>query len=162
LTGPTASEFQVAYVGASFDVTTTSAITGNHAGAVLVASGTTVLVSGATVSGAMVVSPGGSVDVENSTISGSLSASEPGAVRICASAVHGSVTVNGASGFVVIGDPANGCPANVIGGSVTLDNNNNGVDAIDNTVTGNVVTSGNSGNGPFPGDIGPQISGSHH
>jgi hypothetical protein len=44
---------------------------------------------------------------------------------------------------------------------LSLQNNTGGVEAIGNTVAGAIITSGNSGPGPFPGDV-TTISGNHH
>ena len=143
---------------ATVTVGTTSTVTGSHPGALIVGPGTSVLVSQATV-GSVIVQSGGAVDVESSSIA-SLSASGASALRLCASTVKGSVTVNGAQGFVLIGDSTDdACPINTIGGSLTLQNNTHGVEAIGNHVAGAVNTSGNSGTGAFPEDSAPDISG---
>jgi hypothetical protein len=73
-----------------------------------------------------------------------------------------SVTVENATGFVVVGDPADGCAANTLSGPLVLIHNTGGVQAIGNTVAGAVTASGNSGAGPFPNDTAPNVSGNHH
>ncbi|MDP9073432.1 MAG: Ig-like domain-containing protein, partial [Actinomycetota bacterium] len=144
---------------ARITVTTTTRVSGDHPGALTVASGTSVLVANATIGGAVIVQPGGSVDIENSTVA-SLSAVGPGALRVCGSTVNGSVSVTQALGFVLIGDPGDdGCAANTIGGTVVVQDNHHGVEVIGNHVPAPVVAGANSGAGAFPEDTKPDISG---
>jgi hypothetical protein len=139
-------------------VGTTTTITSPHPGALIVAAGTRVLVKNTTV-GPVIVQRGGALDVEGSTIA-SLSTSSATAVRLCASTVKGSVSVNGSTGFVLIGDSGDdACGPNSIGGSLTLQHNTHGVEAIGNHVVGAVTTSGNSGTGAFPEDSASEVSG---
>ncbi|MGI8751555.1 MAG: Ig-like domain repeat protein [Acidimicrobiales bacterium] len=133
--------------------TTLSCPGGSVNGSVFVTGPT--LISNCNVRGQVIVQPGGSVDIENSTIGGSiLATNRPGAIRVCSSTVNGQVQVTGASGLVIVGDPAAnvGCGPNTINGSLVLRNNNHGVEAIGNRVSGQVIAVGNSGPGPFPGD----------
>jgi len=140
-------------------VTTTTTITGRHNGAIIVASGTSVLLVNARVNGAIIVRRGGSLDVENSTFA-ALVADGSAALRVCASIAKGSVNVSNATGFVLIGDSGDdGCAPNTIGGSLHMENNAHGLEAIGNHVRGGVVDTGNSGAGPFPEDSGPEVSG---
>ena len=141
-------------------VSCTQTITGTHAGAII-ASGASVCVVDATVGGGIVVTPGTSLAVIHSTIGGAISATNtPGSVAVCSSAVVGSVNVVAAAGLVMVGDPNAVCSPNTIRGTLLLRNNVNGVVAVDNAV-GNVVASGNSGPGGYPGE-GTTISGNHH
>lgn len=128
-------------------------ITGTRSETILANSGSTCLVD-AHLTGGVVVANGASLAVERSTISGSVSANNhPFAVQMCGSTVRGSVSVRGALGLVIIGDPGDAnCASNTIGGSLVLDTNLHGVEAIGNTV-GSLVASGNSGPGPYPGDV---------
>jgi hypothetical protein len=142
-----------------FTVTAATTVTGSHPGALTVAAGSTVLVRNATIGGALSVKPGGSLDVEQSTISGALTDSGGGALRVCGSTVHGSVAVSNATGFVLVGDATDGCATNTITATLALTNNHHGVQAIGNNVGGAVLSSGNSGAGPFPDDPGPVVSG---
>jgi hypothetical protein len=118
-------------------------------------------VVGAKITGAIVVPAGASLDLESATVTGSVSATGGASIRICGSSV-GAVTVDGSTGFVVIGDVVDGCAVNTIAGSLTLRNNTGGVQVIGNHVSGTVTTGGNSGAGPFPDDPAPNISGNGH
>jgi hypothetical protein len=143
-----------------FNVDTKFLITGNHPGGLIVAPGSTVMLSNATIGGAVVVQTGGSLDVEQSTIDGSVLALRPGSVRVCDSAVHGSLLANDARGLVLIGDREDdACGPDTIGGALNLRNNHHGVEAIGNHVYGLVMFSGNSGAGSFPEDTGPELFG---
>ncbi len=62
---------------------------------------------------------------------------------------------------MIIGDPGDAsCAPNSINGPVILEDNTHGVEAIDNTVHGAVISSRNSGPGPYPGDL-TSITGNH-
>lgn len=137
-----------------YSVTCTVTITGNHPGSVI-ASGDSTCIVNATVGGAVVVPAGTSLAVVNSTVHGSINApSQAGHIEVCGSTlVGGSVTVGNAAGLVIVGDPGDAnCAVNTIGGTLSLENNTHGVEAIGNTVA-NLVVFGNSGPGPYPGDV---------
>ncbi|HEY2167945.1 MAG TPA: hypothetical protein VGH01_12305 [Jatrophihabitantaceae bacterium] len=134
-------------------------ITGVH-GAVLVRSGT-VCIEYADITGGVAVLPGASVLVESSIINGGIGESSPNGTQICDSTVHGGVTVTGSTGFVLIGDPANGCGANDVV-SINAVNNHDGLVIVDNTVHGALLAVGNSGAGPLAGQTGPIVAGNHH
>jgi subtilase family serine protease len=142
-----------------FTVTAATTVTGSHPAGLSVAAGSTVLVRNATIGGAVSVKPGGSLDLEQSTVSGALTDSGGGALRVCGSTVNGSVSVSNAAGFVLVGDAVDGCATNTITASLVLTNDHHGVQAIGNRVSGAVLSSGNSGAGPFPDDLGPVVSG---
>lgn len=135
-------------------------ITGNHPAA-LIASGDSTCVVNATLGGAIVVPKGTSLAVIDSTVGGSINATNmDNAVEVCGSHVGGAVTIMNAKGLVIVGDPGDAnCAVNVISGTLMLRNNNHGVEAIGNTV-GSQLISGNSGPGPFPGDV-TTITGNH-
>ncbi|MDP9074825.1 MAG: hypothetical protein M3N98_11755 [Actinomycetota bacterium] len=158
LLGPTAKGDLIigqSVCGAASTGSTT--ITGDQS-SIVVAPGSSVLLTNANVAGAVIVQPGGSLDVENSIITGSITASSPGALRVCVSTIGGSINVAGAAGFVLIGDSGDdGCAPNTIGGSVTLSDNHHGVEMIGNSVAGAILATGNSGAGPFPEDVAPEI-----
>ncbi|HWH10557.1 MAG TPA: Ig-like domain-containing protein [Solirubrobacteraceae bacterium] len=145
----------------SYSVTCATTITGNHSGALEVTSSTCVA-PGGSVSGPIIVHGGGSLDLEGATVNGSVSATGgSGVIRICGSAISGTVDIKSQTALVIVGDPGDAaCAPNRIGGSLILQNNTGGVEAINNTVTGAVSASGNSGPGPFPGDP-TTIAGNH-
>jgi len=121
--------------------------------------GVTVVVRNATISGSLLAA-GGTLDVEDSTVNGSLFLG-PGQLRMCGNAIHGSVVESGSSAFVLVGDSGDDhCAPNSIGGSLILRDNHHGVEAVGNRVSGSVVSSNNSGTGPFPEDNAPEISNS--
>jgi Big-like domain-containing protein/YDG domain-containing protein len=143
------NNYAVTFVATNTGVITappnTTVISGDHPGPVTVASGTTVIISGGHVTGAVDVRPGGSLTIDNgSTVTGSVSASSPASVRICASTINGSVSVSGATGPVVVGDPINACPGNVIGSTVSLNNNHGGVAVGGNRIGGGLNCAGNA------------------
>lgn len=106
----------------------------------------------ADVNGAVVVEVGASLDVEDSTVAGAITATTPAGIRLCTSSIGGGVNVQQATGLVIIGDPGDAaCAPNSIDGTLQLENNSGGVEAIDNTV-GNLLALDNRGPGPFPGD----------
>jgi subtilase family serine protease len=142
-----------------FTVTAATTVSGSHPGSLIVAAGSTVLVRNATIGGAISVKPGGSLDLEGSTVSGGLTDSGGGNLRVCGSTVNGPVDVTNAGGFVLVGDATDGCATNTITGALDLTNDHHGVQAIGNRVSGAVISSGNSGAGPFPDDLGPVVSG---
>ncbi|HEY5196661.1 MAG TPA: hypothetical protein VIJ51_06505, partial [Solirubrobacteraceae bacterium] len=72
----------------------------------------------------------------------------------------GSVDIKSQTALVIVGDPGDAaCAPNTIGGTLILQNNTGGVEAINNTVRA-LSVSGNSGPGPFPGDP-TTITGNH-
>jgi hypothetical protein len=144
----------------AYTVTCDVNVSGTHQGALIVTT-STCLAAGAHVNGAVIVKPGGALDVEGATISGAIGATEgAGEIRVCGSTIGGAVDVKNSGGLVLVGDPADGCAPNTIGGALDVQNNTNGVEAIDNTVGGAILTDGNSGPGPRPGDT-TTISGNH-
>ncbi len=139
-------------------------ITGTHSGAVIAAKGLT-CIEDAHQTGSVTVAAGASLDVENSTLTGAIVANGAKSIRICATAIGslGSITISGSTGFVLVGDPGeDGCAANMIGGSLNLNNNTGGLVAVDNTIAGALNAAGNRGAGPFPDQTAPDISGNHH
>jgi hypothetical protein len=138
----------------------TITVTGNHPGALVVSSGA-VCVIGANLGGSIIVAGGASIDVEGSTIRGGISADGGGGtIRICATTTTGAVSAQRMTGLVIVGDPGDAaCQPNRIGGSLVLQNNTGGVEAINNTVA-RLVVANNSGPGPYPGDP-TTITGNH-
>ncbi|MDP9091776.1 MAG: Ig-like domain-containing protein [Actinomycetota bacterium] len=90
-------------------------VTGTHAG-LAVGAGTT-CVANAQINGGISAGRSASLYIQNSIVNGSVSAASPATVQICGSST-GSVAVSGASGPVLIGNPANNCTANTINGSL--------------------------------------------
>jgi len=134
----------------SYVVTATTTITGTHSGSLSITVPT--LIENATITGSVSVGRGGSLDVENSTIDGSF-ASAGGALRFCGSTIGGSASIANSTGLVVFGDTGDAqCAVNTVDGSMSIANNTNGVEAINNKVHGSFSATGNSGPGPFPGD----------
>jgi hypothetical protein len=141
----------------AYHVSAAVTISGAHRGVVIVTGPT--LISRAQILGPIVVLKGGSLDVENSTVAGSIAAADGASgLRICGTSIVGSVTVSQAAGLVVIGDPAIECAPNIATNLVVI-HNENGVEVVDNTVQ-HLVASGNSGPGPYPGDV-TTVTGNH-
>jgi hypothetical protein len=144
-----------------YTVTCAVNISGTHQGALTVTT-TTCLAPGAHVAGPVLVKPGGALDVESSTIKGAIITSDgAGVIRICGSAIDGSVEVSRSAALVLIGDPGDAsCAANRITGALSVKSNAGGVELIDNAVDGAILTEGDSGPGPYPGDA-TTVSGNH-
>jgi hypothetical protein len=96
----------------------------------------------AQVGGTLTIGEGSQVTVLDSKIMGTTSATRPQSLRMCDSVFSGNVIVTGATGPVVIGDPA-ACGANQIGGNVLARDNHGGVVIRGNRVSGTVTGSGN-------------------
>jgi hypothetical protein len=111
-----------------------------------------------TINGAVIrTRPGAAIFISNSTIRGSIYAAGTTFFAMCATTVLGGVNVNSAVGFVVIGDPFDdGCSGNSIRG-VALSGDIGGVEVIGNVIGGTLLLRGDSGVGPMPDDVGPEI-----
>jgi hypothetical protein len=119
----------------------------------LAVSGST-FVTGAHITGDVTVAPGATLDMEDSTIDGDVTASGAGAIRMCGTRVNGSVSISGSAGLVVVGDIEHAmCAVNTITGDLSFEDNVHGVMSIADSVGGGVSSDGNSGPGPFPGDV---------
>jgi Big-like domain-containing protein len=106
-----------------------------------VSRGTTCL-SNTTVRGTVTVAPGATLVLTNSYVGGSVIASRPADVTLCGDTVVGSVSVNGATGSVVVGSPADGCAGNTMGGA-TFSGNHGGTTIGGNTISGSLSCTGN-------------------
>lgn len=137
----------------NYEVTCTVTVTSPKPGA-LIASGDSTCVIGTTVNGSINVPAGTSLAVINSTVTGAISATNsPGAVTVCGSTTGGALDVVNAQGLVIVGDTGDAnCAVNTVGGVLMLRNNTHGVEAIGNSVD-SLINSGNSGPGPYPGDL---------
>lgn len=125
--------------------TCTNTITGNYNGPISVTSGT-MCIKNATINGSVTVSNGASLSVENSTIKGSLNSNHGDTLWVTGSTITGPVTVNGNTGFVLIGgNGVNGAAGNTLGGGLTVFGNENGVRIDGNQIKGTVTVSNNSG-----------------
>ncbi len=144
-----------------YTVTCATTITGTHGPLEVTAS--TCVAAGGVINGSIIVHGGGALDLEGATVNGSIAANgTSGVIRVCGSHITASVDIKNETGLVIFGDPGDAaCPSNTVGGTFSLKNNTGGVEAIGNTVSGAIITSGNSGPGPFPGDP-TTISGNHH
>jgi hypothetical protein len=111
--------------------------------------GSTCIVN-ATIGSSINVAAGASVAVINSqALQGALSAKGAGVVMVCGSKIGSGINISNSTGLVVVGDSGKlMCAANTIGSQLSLQNNTNGVRALNNTV-GNVVNKGNSGLDPY-------------
>ncbi|HWW55201.1 MAG TPA: Ig-like domain repeat protein, partial [Acidimicrobiales bacterium] len=131
---------------------------GNQPGNTTISGGTWLL-SGITIGGSLTVSPGTSVLILNSTIRAGVTATKPGTVAICGSALRSALNISAATGFVLVGDPADdACAGNSISGAVNLTNNLAGVSLRSNQVLSGVTFNKNVGGGPFPLDVNPVVA----
>jgi len=119
-------------------------ITGTVSGKLVVRVGESVELTSTAVAARGITVVGGTLDIEGASVGG-LRASGPSQLRICAARVTGALKVSGASGPVVIGDPARGCASSTFGGSVKLGSNQAGLSVIANTFGGALKVTGNAG-----------------
>jgi uncharacterized repeat protein (TIGR01451 family) len=108
----------------------------------------------------LTIQPGPLVIITGSTFGGTISATGPAGFDLCNSTTKG-VNVSRATGFVLLGDPADDlCPTNTINGSVSLSGNTGGVEVGHNSISGGLSLVNNSGTGPFPlDDNRPEVEG---
>ena len=133
-------------------------ITGTISGGYAVTSGQSICISGK-VSGGVTVKPGGALFLNGATVSGGISSNGATAIRFCGSTISGNVTVSATTGFLMIGDGGDdgtpACADNTITGTVTISNNTGGIELGGDTINGTLNVSGNTG-----GDD-PEIEGNH-
>lgn len=139
----------------------TTTITGT-VNSLIVAPGTITCVIGGQVDGTVVVAPGGTLDLQNATVLGSIISVRAATLRLCGSHVGGSVAVFNSVGFVLIGDPTNGCGANTVTGSLIAIGNTGGLVVVGNLYHGALLATANRGAGPLPGESAPVVSGNVH
>jgi hypothetical protein len=139
-----------------------SCLTGTITGGYTVTSGQSICISGK-VTGGVSVQSGGALFLNGANVSGAITSNGAAAIRFCGSTISGNVTVSGTTGFVMIGDgdddgtPA--CADNTITGTVTISSNSGGIEVGGNTINGTLSVSGNTG-GTDPEIEGNHISGS--
>ncbi|MFF2080501.1 Ig-like domain repeat protein [Kitasatospora sp. NPDC058162] len=140
-------------------VTCANVITGDvHGGVEATAPSTCVI--GATVHGTVHGAAGGALFIGNSTVFGSVHSENGTLFGMCGTTTTGTLEVDGASGFVVVGDPGDdGCTGNRVNGSVHLGDNHAGAELIANRIGGSVQVDGTTGTGPFPEDTQAEIEG---
>jgi hypothetical protein len=134
-----------------YTVTCDVNISGTHQGSLTVTT-TACAAPGSQIDGSVIVKPGASLDLEGASVNGALDANGGGVIRVCSSSIGGALDVKNSSGIVIIGDAAIGCAANQIAGALSVQNNSHGGEVINNTAGGSIITGGNSGPGPYPGD----------
>lgn len=126
----------------------TQNITGPHTGVLNVAANQKLCLKKAVQNGAVNVAPGGRLSVTGSTITGAVTL-KAGYMefRFCASkTVRGAISATGGRTAVLIGGAGIGavaCPANTIDGAVTLNANKASVTLAGNTIGGAVTASAN-------------------
>jgi hypothetical protein len=108
--------------------------------------GTAVCITGR-VSGSVRVEPGGALELNGAHLTGGIAARGATAVRICGATVGGPVSISGTRGYLAIGGLA-GCPANRIGGSLTLKRNQGGFTVGGNRISGSTRLDVNDGTRP--------------
>ena len=101
------------------------------------------------VTGAVTVAPGGALSLSGAVIGGAVTATRARGLRICRTAIAGRVAVRSATGFVEIG--AGGplpCAGNSIGARLSLRRNHRGVAVVGNWIGRTVVIGRDTG--PVP------------
>ena len=101
------------------------------------------------VTGAVTVAPGGALSLSGAVIGGAVTATRARGLRICRTAITGRVSVRSATGFVEIG--AGGplpCAGNTIGSRLSLRRNHRGVAVVGNWVGRTVLLGRNTGPAP--------------
>ncbi len=137
----------------------TVTITGKVTGGLRV-TGSTCLV-GATVNGHVTVAPGAALSSINSRINGGLDSQGAAAIRLCSTRVDGHVSINGSTGFVLVGDAGDdgpqGCAGNDIRGGVSLSGNAGGAEIGGNSIRGGLALLNTSGAGADLEDAASEI-----
>lgn len=131
--------------------TPTATLSGNVAGPVTVASGQSVVITGADVVGPVTVQSGGALQLVNSRVANGIVVTNPSFLSLCNTQVAApsgnpaqGIVVSGATTPLRIGDPANGCAGNRVAGDVSLTGNSGGLTLGANTVSGNVTVDNNT------------------
>lgn len=136
-------------------------VTGLYAGdLVLSGSGTTCL-RDVTVTGKLSVVKGATLVAVDAVVGGAMSASRSGPITVCGSTLRSSVNVDGVTGFVLFGDPPDGCAANTVTGSVGFTGYLADIEVRSNTMLAANVVSGRfgcKGNDPPPVNGGRRTS----
>jgi len=142
----------------------TKTMTGTNRGVINVAGGQKLCMRGVTQTGAVNVAPGGGLSVtKSSTITGAITLKSGYTEFIfCGSkTIRGAISATGGKSAVLIGGDVAGataCPANTIGGAVTLNANKKGVTLGRNKIAGAVTASANLGD-PLVSGSGTLITG---
>jgi hypothetical protein len=122
----------------------TKTITGSHSSAMTLSGPGKTCLQNATQDGAITVMNGHELSVVDSKIYGAVTSTSSAPFTFCHSeTVRGAIKVSSSMNFVLVGDNALPCPANVIDGAVTLDSNKGGVQLGGNTIAGAVTANGN-------------------
>jgi len=114
------------------DATCDTTVTDRHAGPLTVSGGLACLAAGSQVDGPVTVSGGGGLFADDATVGGAVTARRAGSVEVTDSQLGGPVTARQVTAGLVL-------DGNVIGGSVTLQDNATGERAIllaENTIDG--------------------------
>ena len=134
-------------------------ITGRVTGGLRV-TGSTCLV-GATVNGHVTVAPGGALSAVDSRINGGLDSQGAAAIRICNTRVDGHVSINGSTGFVLLGDAGDDgsamCAGNDLRGGAALSGNHGGAEIGGNSIHGGISLVNTSGAGGQAEDAAPEL-----
>lgn len=140
-------------------------LTTSHNGPLTVTGGQSLCVGpSGTQQGPVTVQPGGALAVTGGGVTGPLSSTGALAVSLCQSTVTGPVSVQGTSGYALLGwndDEVGDCAGNTIRGPLTLNSNTGGLEASANTITGPVQVTGNSGSGLLAEDAVPEFEANH-
>ncbi len=136
-----------------------SCLSGTISGGYTVTSGQSICISGK-VSGGISVQSGGALFLNGANVSGAITSNGAAAIRICGSNISGNLTVSGTTGYVMIGDGGDdgtpACADNTITGTVTISGNSGGIEIAGDTINGTLSVSGNTG-----GPEDPEIEGNH-
>lgn len=135
----------------------TQTISGPNAGTVNVAANQMVCFVNAVQNGAVNVASGGGLSVVSSTITGAVTLSSGFTTfSFCGSTtIRGAISATGGTGSVLIGGVGAGvvlCPANTIGGAVTLNANLAGAALANGNISGAVTASANLGGTTISGN----------
>jgi len=134
-------------------------LTGTISTGYTVAAGQSVCISGR-VSGGISVQAGGALFLNGATVSGGITSNGAAAIRFCGSTISGNVTVSATTGYVMVGDGGDdgtpACADNSVTGNVTFSGNTGGIEVAGDTMNGTLSVSGNTG-----GREDPEIEGNH-
>jgi hypothetical protein len=145
-------------VSATEDLACSTTIAGSVPGALKVGSGQSLcLTSGATISGGVTVEPGGSLTLAGAQVSGGVTSKGASSVSICGSTVNGPVKITTTAGMVSVGDDDAMCAGNRLRGTLSVSDNQGGVEVFGNAIASTATVTGNLGASPPSSDAVPEI-----
>jgi len=141
-----ATNYTFSFVPGTLTVSFSQKVVCNYFGPLVVSGGESVLIPpGCIVVGNISVSSNSSLDAEGALVIGSVSFNSGSTLRFCSTTVIELLYATQASNRIVFGDGTSACPGDIIGGVLTLTNNNAGVSLQQAAMLAAVSISSNAG-----------------